>query len=71
MNEFLRLQASCTLKESEEQTVAMYISGLNQAIQKALSLLSISTFDQVKTLAMMVEKVNVQTSFEFWRNIED
>ena len=69
--EFLRLQARCNLKESEEQVAARYLSGLNQSIQEELSLLSIWTIDQAQTLAMKVERSMSKRVMKFEDTLED
>ncbi|GJX90226.1 transposon ty3-I gag-pol polyprotein [Tanacetum coccineum] len=69
--EFLRLQARCNLRETDEQSMARYISGLNSSIQEMLSLTSIWSVDQAQNLAMKAKRMAFKTGVGFRRfNIE-
>ncbi|GKC09629.1 hypothetical protein Tco_1001239 [Tanacetum coccineum] len=68
--EFLRLQAGCNLKESEEKTAAMYITVLSQSIQDELKLLPIWTIDQSHNLAMKVERSMSKQALNFEETLE-
>lgn len=69
--EFLRLQACCNLRETEEQTAARYISGLNSLIQEKLSLISIWSVDQAQNLATKAERLASKTGVGFkWPTFE-
>nr|GEW19930.1 hypothetical protein [Tanacetum cinerariifolium] len=55
--EFLRLQARFNLKETDEQSAARYISGLNSSIQERLSLTPIWYVDQAQNMAMKAKRL--------------
>uniref|UniRef100_A0ACD5Y723 Uncharacterized protein n=1 Tax=Avena sativa TaxID=4498 RepID=A0ACD5Y723_AVESA len=55
--EFLRLQMRCNLAESEDQQVARYINGLNDAIQDRLMMQQIWSLDQAQALALKAERM--------------
>ena len=54
--EFLRLQVRCNLAETEDQQVARYINGLNDAIQDRLMMQQIWSIDQAQALALKAER---------------
>ena len=54
--EFLRLQVRCNLAETEDQQVARYINGLNDAIQDRLMMQQIWSVDQAQALALKAER---------------
>uniref|UniRef100_A0ACD5WY96 Uncharacterized protein n=1 Tax=Avena sativa TaxID=4498 RepID=A0ACD5WY96_AVESA len=55
--EFLRLQVRCNLAETEEQQVARYINGLNDAIHDRLMMQQIWSLDQAQALALKAERM--------------
>jgi hypothetical protein len=55
--EFLRLQVRCHLGETEDQQVARYINGLNDAIQDRLMMQQIWSLDQAQALALKAERL--------------
>nr|GEW48401.1 hypothetical protein [Tanacetum cinerariifolium] len=63
--EFLRLQARCNLRETDEQYAARYISGLNSSIQERLSLTLIWSIDQAQNMAMKAERMASKTRVRF------
>ncbi|GKB46713.1 transposon ty3-I gag-pol polyprotein [Tanacetum coccineum] len=66
--EFLRLQARCNLRETDEQSAARYISGLNSSIQERLSLTPIWSVDQAQNMAMKAERMASKTGVGFRRS---
>ncbi|GKA51117.1 transposon ty3-I gag-pol polyprotein [Tanacetum coccineum] len=66
--EFLRLQAHCNLRETDEQSAARYISGLNSSIQERLSLTPIWSVDQAQNMAIKVEMMASKTGVGFRRS---
>ena len=54
--EFLRLQVRCNLAETEEQQVARYINGLNDAIQDRLMMQQIWSIDQAQALVLKAKR---------------
>ena len=62
------MQARCNLRETDEQTAARYISGLNSSIQEKLSLISIWSVDQAQNLAMKAERMASKTGVGFKRS---
>ncbi|GJV70581.1 transposon ty3-I gag-pol polyprotein, partial [Tanacetum coccineum] len=66
--EFLRLQARCNLRETDEQSAARYISGLNSLIQERLSLTLIWSVDQAQNMAMKAERIASKIGFGFRRS---
>lgn len=54
--EFLRLQVRCNLAETEDQQVARYINGLNDAIQDRLMMQQIWSIYQAQALALKAER---------------
>ncbi|GKB85267.1 transposon ty3-I gag-pol polyprotein, partial [Tanacetum coccineum] len=63
--EFLRLQARCNLRETDEQSAARYISRLNSSIQERLSLTPIWFVDQAENMAMKAERMASKTGVGF------
>ncbi|GJV46367.1 putative CCCH-type zinc finger family protein [Tanacetum coccineum] len=63
--EFLRLQARCNLRETDEQSAARYISGLNSSIQERFSLTPIWSVDQAQNMAMKEERMASKTGVGF------
>ncbi|GKA57227.1 transposon ty3-I gag-pol polyprotein [Tanacetum coccineum] len=59
--EFLRLQARCNLRETDEQSMARYISRLNDSIKERLSLTPIWSVDQAQNMAMKAERMASKT----------
>ena len=55
--EFLRLQVRCNLAETEDEQVARYINGLNDAIQDRLMMQQMWSIDQAQALALKVERL--------------
>ncbi|GKE85492.1 hypothetical protein Tco_1559234, partial [Tanacetum coccineum] len=66
--EFLRLQARCNLRETDEQSAARYISGLNSSIQERLSLTPIWSVDQAQNMAMKAERMASKIGVGFRRS---
>ncbi|GJW88693.1 transposon ty3-I gag-pol polyprotein [Tanacetum coccineum] len=62
---FLRLQARCNLRETNEKSAARYISGLNSLIQERLSLTSIWSVDQAQNMAVKAERMAFKTRVRF------
>ncbi|GJS16976.1 retrovirus-related pol polyprotein from transposon TNT 1-94 [Tanacetum coccineum] len=51
------LQAHCNLRETDEQSAARYIGGINSLIQERLSLTPIWSVDQAQNMPMKVERM--------------
>ncbi|GKC22987.1 transposon ty3-I gag-pol polyprotein [Tanacetum coccineum] len=66
--EFLRLQAHCNLTETDKQSAARYISGLNSSIQERLSLMPTWSVDQAQNMAMKAERRASKTGVGFRRS---
>ncbi|GJX72611.1 RNA-directed DNA polymerase [Tanacetum coccineum] len=64
-SEFLRLQARCNLRETDKQSTARYISGLNYSIQERLSLTPTWSVDQAQNMAMKAEMMASKTEVGF------
>uniref|UniRef100_A0A803N3H9 Retrotransposon gag domain-containing protein n=1 Tax=Chenopodium quinoa TaxID=63459 RepID=A0A803N3H9_CHEQI len=66
IKEFEKLYIACDCKDEEEQKIAKFVLGLNASLHFKVELQSLTTFDDICSLAMKLEKAEQGEEFRFW-----